>query len=64
METGFTILAEGIQQRWGNLNWRLKAQVLVFLLSLYLGIDGLTVSRIFDGLDLIRPRCPQIRAIS
>ena len=40
-----------------------KAQVSVFPLSLYLGADGLTVFRIFDGLDLIRHRGPQIQAI-
>ena len=36
-------------------------QVSIFLLSLYLRAYSLTVSRIFDGLDLILPRAPQYR---
>ena len=40
-----------------------KAAGLSFPLSQYLGADGLTVFYIFDSLDLIRPRGPQIRAI-
>ena len=40
-----------------------KGAGFVFLLSPYLGADGLIVSRIFDVLDPIRARGPQIRAI-
>ena len=61
-EDGQTVFPQ-IRGKRTNLYWCLKAQVSVCPLSPYLGEDGLTVFRIFDGLDLIHPRVPQILAI-
>ena len=63
VETVFVSWAEESRRKWQNLDWRLKVQVLVFSLSPYWGADGLTVSYIFDVLDLIYSRGDQIWTI-
>ena len=63
VETGFASRDGESLKKWKNLDWRLKLQISVFPISMYLGKYGLTISHLFDGLDFFRHRVPLIRAI-